>query len=424
MLGNPPFIGARVMTKEQKATLLEVATMKGNGNLDFVAGWYLKAAQLMEQMPKLQAALVSTNSVVQGMQATILFKEIFDKAVKINFAHQTFKWDNNGAAVFVIIIGFAKFDRPVKKLFTYEKITDEPVSTDVKNINQYLLPAPTVFVDGRKPHISGLPTMEFGNRPIDDGNFILSDEERSALTEKYPELSVLIHPFIGARELLHNEKRFVLFLKDAPLKLLQNPEIRQRVQAVKDFRLASKNPGTVKIANTPTLFYDDRYTATPVLAIPSATSGNREYVPIGYYDENTIISNLCFQLSNATLGMFALLQSKLHMAWLDTVGGRLKGDYRYSNTLVYNTFVVPETAKGVPLLEHTAQAILDARQKYLDQGASLAGMYDPLTMPPDLRKAHQDNDKLVDSLYGLKNPTKEERVARLMELYLESVKEK
>lgn len=424
VLGNPPFIGDSVMTKEQKETLVSVTkTYTKSKKLDFVSGWYFKTAELMEQNHNLQAALVSTNSVTQGVQATEIWQPMFEKlGIKINFAHQTFKWDNNGAAVFVVIIGFANFDKENKILFSYQKVTDEAVRTDkVKNINQYLLPAPSIFIKSESKQVSGLPEMYYGSKPVDGGNYIFTEDEKDEFIKLEPKSAPYIKLFVGAQELMNGKNRFMLYVKEIPLTELRSMKlVQERIKNVRELRLDSKKKATQEMGNRATELAEDRYVNSKLMCIPSVSSGNREYAPVGFFSENTIIANSAFQLENATPQLFSLLQSKLHMAWLDTVGGRLKGDYRYSNTLVYNTFVVPKlTDETVSALTASAEQILQVCKAYSVQGNSLADMYDPLLMPADLRKAHNANDKLVDSIYGLKNPTKEERVARLMEMYLE-----
>jgi hypothetical protein len=416
------------MDKEQKENLKNAVPNNPKiGKVDFVAGWYYKALGVMNKNPHIQAALVSTNSIAQGEQSIIVWQDLLlNQGITINFAHQTFKWDNNGAAVFVVIIGFAKFDKPEKYLFTYEDIRGESEKISAKHINQYLIDAETVELSALNSSISGLPHMAFGTMPRDGGHFILFREEKDELSRKYPELREFIHPFIGAAEMLRNEERYILYLKDANknLKVLQIPEIREKIKLVKEFRENSAASSTRQWASTPTLLVQDQYSRTQVLCIPRVSSEKREYAPIGYFDEKTIISDAAFQVENATLDLFALLQSKLHMAWLNTVGGRLKGDYRYSNTLVYNTFVVPELAAVErEKLISFAKQILAIREKYVrEQGLSLADLYDPDLMPPDLRRAHNDNDRFVDSLYGLSRDVgDEERVAVLMKLYQQHV---
>ncbi|MDR0298856.1 MAG: N-6 DNA methylase [Streptococcaceae bacterium] len=421
VLGNPPFIGNRVSSSEQKASLVAVTkTYTKAKALDFVSGWYFKAAELMQKFPNLQATLVSTNSVVQGTQATDIWQPLFEKLnVKINFAHQTFKWDNNGAAVFVVIIGFALFDKTTKNIFEYEDIKGEAVKVEVQNINQNLLPAPTVFVKSANKQISGLPEMGWGSKLTDGQNFLFTPEEFEETIKKYPELAELFHVYLSAQDMLNNKKRYALYLKDAPLKILQNSVIRERVQAVRENRLASKDKATLADSDTPTLYQQDHVLYGQFIMIPQVSSEARNYVPMALLEYPTIVAAPHLQVP-ASLDLFALLQSKLHMAWLDTVGGKLEGRYRYSNTLVYNTFVVPDLADtDKEKLTVSADKILKIRENYSAQGNSLADMYDPLLMPTDLRRAHQENDKLVDSLYNLKNPTKEERVAELMRLYEE-----
>ena len=423
ILGNPPFIGQTVMSHEQKKNLKNaVPNNEKIGKVDFVAGWYYKATELMEENCELQVALVSTNSIAQGEQAIIVLQDLMvNYRIKINFAHQTFKWDNNGAAVFVVIIGFAKFARKRRYIFKYDKDTDDNAEcTPAININQYLLDAAFVKMAPRNESISSLPRMAFGTMPRDNGNLILSSVESRKIIAKYPELSKFLHPFIGSQELLQDTEisRYILYLKNAPIKILQIPEVCKRLELTKEFRKNSVAKSTQKWAGRATELVQDQYSATKVMLLPRVSSGMRDYLPIGYYDENTIGSDQVFQVEDATLDLFAILHSKIHMSWLTTVGGRLKSDFRYSNTMVYNTFVVPEISdETCAELVASAQNILDVRAKYTVKGNSLADMYDPLLMPADLRAAHDANDKLIDSLYGLKSPSQEERVKKLMELY-------
>ncbi|MEG1486869.1 DNA methyltransferase [Lactococcus sp.] len=425
ILGNPPFIGFQTMSADQKEVLSNLTKLYTKSKrIDFVSGWYFKAGEMIKDNPKLQVALVSTNSVVQGVQANDIWKPLFEQfSIKINFAHQTFMWDNNGASVFVVIIGFAKFDRPVKNLFVYDDIKGDSVKFDGKNINQYLLPAPSIFVEKQTKPLSDVPAMTIGSSPKDGRFLVLTPDEKDEALQKYPELEDFIKLFVGSREALHNEDRYILYLTKAPITILKNPLVTERLKQVKDFRGQFDSKDMLVLKDNPVKWQKDMYRESDVLLVPLRSSGRREYAPVLFFDKDTIISDSAFQVIDATLELFALIHSKLHMDWLATVGGRLKGDYSYTNQLVYNTFVLPDlTDADITKLRQSAQNILDVRQEFIATGDSLADMYDPMYMPEKLRKAHKENDKLVDSLYGLKNPKRVERVAKLIELYQEKTK--
>lgn len=421
IFGNPPFIGQTLMSKEQKQELKNaVPYVNKIGKVDFVAGWYFKTADLMMHNNTIRAALVSTNSIAQGEQSIIVGQHLFKMGVHYDFAHQTFKWDNNGASVFAVIIGFSITTHSIpskKELFRYEDITGDPIGATVPEINEYLLPSSPINIQPANFNVSGLPRMAFGTMPRDGGHFILNQYEKDDLLRQHPELKTYVRPFIGAKEFLHDESRYILYLKDAPVSVLKIKSIYDRIQAVKMFRKSSKAPSTANWAARPTELVQDQAVNTDVLLLPRVSSGRRDYVPVAFRKFPTIGSDQVFQVENATLHLFALLQSKVHMAWMQTVGGRLKGDYRYSNTLVYNTFAIPTlTDQQKNYLEKYAQLILSARE-LSDKEATLADLYDPLLMPVELRKAHERNDKFVDSMYGLSDPSDEERVLAVAKLY-------
>ncbi|MCB9820053.1 class I SAM-dependent DNA methyltransferase [Candidatus Nomurabacteria bacterium] len=424
ILGNPPFIGSKMMTATMRDELLaQFPDVKGAGVLDFVTAWYAKAANYMKQNPKIQTALVSTNSIIQGEQVPILWKYLFEQGVAINFLHQTFKWSNDAkgnAAVYCTIVGFALFNKPEKRIFEYEDIKGEPNEIQAKNINGYGIDAPSVIIERRGKPICAVPPMSFGNMPLDGGNLLLAGDEKDALLDAEPAAKEFIKPFIGAKEFLRNETKWCLWFKGAsPTALKSLPLVLARVRAVKDFRLASNTPSTNAHAIRPAEFRD---TANPekFVVVPRVSSERREYVPMAIYQNSEIAGDTCQIISNATLYHFGILTSQMHMAWMRAVAGRLESRYRYSKDIVYNNFIWPEvTDQQKAEVERLAQDILDARAKFPD--SSLADLYDPLTMPPTLAKAHKTLDRYVDRLYqksGFQNDPA--RVAHLFELYKEN----
>lgn len=428
IVGNPPFIGKNYRNEQQDADLAKVfSTTEGVNpirlykSLDFVAAWHYTATAYMKQHPRTKTAFVSTNSITQGEQVAILWQPLLDAGVHIHFAHRTFSWTNEAkgkAAVHVVIIGFALQDTPKKTLFVYDDIKGEPHAVAANNINPYLLDAPNVVVTARNAPIANLPEMVNGSKPTDGGNLLLSQAEKDELIRLEPQAERYIRSFVGAEEFINNSPRYCLWLVDCPPNELRAmPLVLKRVEAVKRMRLASTDKTTKQDAATPTLFQKIRQPHSNYLLIPSVSSENREYVPIGYMTPDIIVSNLVYSIPNATLYHFGILTSTMHNAWMRTVAGRLKSDYRYSANLVYNNFPWAEsTDKQTLAIKQAAQAVLDARAQFLD--ASLADLYDPRTMPPDLAKAHAKLDKAVDAAYGYKGANNDgERVAFLFELY-------
>ncbi|WP_062428785.1 class I SAM-dependent DNA methyltransferase [Treponema endosymbiont of Eucomonympha sp.] len=421
ILGNPPFLGARIMSKEQKSELETVfSEVKNSNNLDYVTCWYKKAAQYI-QGTRIEAAFVSTNSICQGEQVPILWSELLNRhGIKINFAHQTFKWSNEArgkAAVYCVIIGFSLIDRQEKKLYLYETVTSQPVETSVKQINAYLVDAPLIFIEKTQNPLCRVSEMVFGSMPNDDGHFLLTETEKDEILKKEPAISEFIRPFLGADEFINDRKRYCIWLKGAaPEKYSHSKEILERIAAVKAYRASSTRDVTQKLANFPTLFGEIRQPDSDYLLIPSTSSEKRKYIPIGFIDKYTISSNANLLVPNATLYEFGVITSGMHMAWMRCVCGRLKSDYRYSGTIVYNNFPWPAPAdKQKATIEQAAQAVLDARALF--PASSLADLYDPLTMPPELTKAHQKLDKAVEKAYGRVFADDAERVAYLFELY-------
>lgn len=433
IIGNPPFLGYSNQSKEQKADLLSVyidengKPYKTAGKIDFVAGWYFKASQLMQDTT-IQAALVSTNSITQGEQVASVFKPLVERfGIHINFAYQTFQWDseaNAKAHVHCVIIGFSTHETGKDKLLFGEQTFEV-----VENINFYLKPGRTVFIETISKPISPVVPMTTGNRPADGGHLIIEADEYEEFIKKEPKALPYIRKFYGASEFINNKPRYCLWLVNAsPADLRRMPLVLERLENVKVMRLESSKLATKKSAETPHLFQEIRLQSDDYIIIPSVSSERRRYIPIGFMTPMDISSNANLIIPNATLYHFGILTSNVHMAWMRTVAGRLKSDYRYSAKIVYNNFPWPEvTEEQKEEIAQTAQAILDARALYPD--SSLADLYDELTMPVELRKAHQANDKAVMTAYGMTKEvdgkktwlTESETVERLFELYEELV---
>ncbi|PKL84450.1 MAG: SAM-dependent methyltransferase, partial [Ignavibacteriae bacterium HGW-Ignavibacteriae-1] len=423
ILGNPPFIGKKEQKPEQKADMEKVfANIKGSGVLDYVTAWYLKAAQYI-QNTKIKVAFVSTNSISQGEQVGLLWTILFNQyKIKIHFAHRTFSWRNEAkgnAAVHCVIVGFANYDTNNKSIFEYEDIKGEPHEIKVKNINPFLVEGKDITVENRKSPICKVPEIIYGSFALDDGNYTLSEEERNQIIAENSNSKKLIKPFIGGRELLHSEKRYCLWLLNAdPNEIKTNSKIKERVEAVRKWRSNSDRANTKKLAETPTLFAEVRQPKTSYLAFPTVSSVNRKYIPIAFLSPETIASNQLYVLPNANVYYFGILTSFIHMAWVKSVCGRLKSDYRYSASIVYNNFPFPEnpTDKQIKAIEEKAQKVLDTRAEFPSN--SLADLYDPLSMPPQLVKAHNELDKAVDLAYRPQAFTSEaNRMEFLFELY-------
>ncbi|MCD8148164.1 MAG: methylase [Clostridiales bacterium] len=423
-MGNPPFIGYTYQTKEQKDDLQGVAQGIGK-NIDYVAGWYFKAAQLM-QGTNIRTAFVSTNSITQGEQVASVWKPLYDRfGIHIDFAYQTFRWDSEAslkAHVHCVIVGFSTTPPREKspRLYSSGRVRK------VGNINAYLFPAPNVFVERKANPLCGVPEIRKGSQPTDGGNFIVRESEYADFLTREPSAKNYIKPFLGAEEFINGKKRYCLWLVNAsPKALSKMPLVLDRVQKVREFRLASKKAATRKWADMPTLFTENRQPDTNYIAIPEVSSGSRRYIPIGFLAKDTICSNKLQLIPNAELYHFGILISNVHMAWMRAVCGRLKSDYDYSAKIVYNNFPWPTPTEAQKAkIEQTAQAILDARALYPD--SSLADLYDELTMPPELRKAHQNNDRAVMQAYGfsVKDMTESSCVAELTKLYQAMTSEK
>ncbi len=424
IMGNPPFVGKSYQTKEQKDDMAFVFDgIKNFGNLDFVTCWYKKACDYI-QKTDIKCAFVSTNSICQGIAVPPLWNYLFASNIEIDFAYRTFKWNSEStdkAAVHCVIIGFScHTDSILLTQNQQKKIYNVDGSQEfVKNINAYLMDAPNIIVDNRSKPLSDVPEMIVGSCPTDGGGFILTPEEYEDFIKKEPNAKKYIKKYIGSEEFINNKIRYCLWLKDCPPnELTKMPLVMKHIKSVQEFRLASKKEQTRKRASSPTLFAEDRYIPAKSIIIPMLSSENRDYVPMGFIDENTVPSNLASFIANATLYIFGVITSKLSMEWMKTVGSRMKSDYRFSASLVYNTFPFPNpTEEQKAKIEQTAQAILDARSQFPE--ASLADLYNPLTMPPALRKAHQENDKAVEKAYGKTFSSDDERVAFLFEKYVE-----
>jgi hypothetical protein len=404
ILGNPPFVGAMIMNAQQRNDIDHVFHgEKGIGVLDYVCAWYIKAAKIIENS-QIKVGFVSTNSISQGEQVAILWNILFNKyKIKIHFAHRTFKWNNEAkgnAAVHCVIIGFANFDIAEKYISDYEDIQGEPLTIKAKNINPYLVDGSDTIITNKSFPIANIPLMRFGSMPRDGGNLIFTETEKEEFIKIEPQAEKWIRPYTGAQEFINGYSRYCLWLVDiSPKELKALPEVLKRVNKVKQFRLESKAVSTQKFATTPTLFCQIAQPDTDYLLVPRVSSERRKYIPIGFICKNIIGNDQVLLIPNATLYLFGMLTSEMHMTWVKYVCGRLKSDYRYSKDIVYNNYPFPENVneKQKQKVEIAAQAVLDTRAKYPD--SSLADLYDPLTMPPDLVKAHQILDKAVDLCY-------------------------
>lgn len=417
IMGNPPFVGARLMSLDQKEDVAEVfKNIKNYGNIDYVGCWYIKASNYMKNT-SIETALVSTNSICQGEQTTILWKDMLNNGININFAYRTFRWDSEAslkAHVHCIIIGFSY------KLRDKRVIYDNGKFNEAKNINAYLVDAPNVLINSRSSPICNVSKADFGSMPNDNG--FLSDYSKEQVLEinsKYPESKNMFKPFIGATEFLHKKERYCLWLKGiSPALIKKVSPVYDAVEKVKELRNNSNREATRKLADIPMLFGEIRQPDGDYLVIPCHSSEKRRYIPVGYVDKNVICSNANILVPNANLYSFGVLMSNVHNSWMRVVSGRIKSDYRYSVKIVYNNFPWPNlTKEQKEKIEKTAQAILNARALYPD--SSLADLYDELTMPVELRKAHQANDIAVMEAYGFnwKTMTESMCVAELMKLH-------
>jgi hypothetical protein len=424
IIGNPPFIGSKIMKQGQRDQIVRLFNhADGSGVLDYVTGWYIKAAQYI-QGTRIKVAFVSTNSIVQGEQTSILWGQMLNHYnIKIHFAHRTFKWSNEAkgnAAVYCVIIGFASYDTPNKSIFEYEDIRGEAHELKAKNINPYLVDAKDLLITGRSYPLGPINKLVNGSVPADGGNLILSKEEKELIENKNPSSKQWLRIYLGGDGFLNGVTRYCLWLKDCPPNVLKAmPEVVKRINLVKEMRLKSTKGPTQKKAETPTLFTEDRQPQEGFyIAIPRTSSENRRYIPIGYLDSMIIASNDLQIVPNGSLYEFGVLTSQIHMAWVKYTCGRLESRFRYSALYTYNTFPWPESPsdKAVKAVEAAAQKVLDARLQF--PNSSLANLYDPLTMPPALVKAHNELDKAVDLAYRPQPFTTEaSRMVFLFELY-------
>jgi hypothetical protein len=422
IVGNPPFIGSKVMNQDQRNAVIKVFEfVQGAGVLDYVTAWYIKAAKYI-QGTKTKVAFVSTNSIVQGEQTSILWGQMLNKYnIKIHFAHRTFKWSNEAkgnAAVYCIIVGFANFDTPNKRIFEYEDIKGEAHEIKAKNINPYLVDAKDILITKRNTPICKVPKMSFGNMPLDGGNLLLTREEKDVIIASFPTATKQIKKVIGSLEYINNIERYCIWLKDvSPNEFRSIKPIMQRIDKVKQFRISSIAPSTQKFSKTPFLFRDTNLPENYIV-IPGVSSERRLFIPMGFLDNTTVPTNLVHIISDANLYHYGVLQSTMHMAWVKSVCGRLESRYRYSKDIVYNNYPWPEkpSDKQVKAIETAAQKVLDVRKQFPNN--SLADLYDPLAMPKDLVKAHNELDKAVDLAYRSQAFTSEaNRMEFLFELY-------
>ena len=422
IVGNPPFRGKQYQDSNQKAELATVfAGVRGAGVLDYVTAWHRKATDYMAVNPAIRTAFVSTNSITQGEQAGILWGDLFGRGVKIHFAHRTFQWSSEArgrAAVHCVIIGFGLHDRSDKTIFDYDTPQSEPHAIKVSNINPYLVEGGDVALQNRRQPICSVLPCGFGSMPNDGGHLLLTKQEMDALVAQEPGAAAWIRPFLGSEEFINGIGRWCVWLVGiSPEQLRAMPAVLARVEAVRKQRGKSTRPTTRTLADTPTLFGEDRQPSHPYIGIPKTSSERRQFIPIGFLGPEAIASTELFTIEGGGLFHFGILQSTMHMAWVRAVCGRLESRYRYSAGIVYNNFPWPQPSEPQRrTIESAAKAVLAARALY--PSATLADLYDPLTMPPELTASHRKLDKAVDAGYGKTSfATEAERVAFLFRLY-------
>ena len=421
IIGNPPFIGSNIMNQFQRNQIVkEFENIQGSGVLDYVTGWYLKAAKYI-QNTKIKAAFVSTNSIVQGEQTSILWGQMINKyGIKIHFAHRTFKWSNEAkgnAAVYCVIVGFANFDINQKSLFEYEDIKGEAHELKVKNISPYLIEGKDILIDKKSNPICNVPQIFKGNQPTDGGFLILTEDEKNDYLKNEPNGIKFIKNLISGKEFLNGTNRFCFWILDSFNEINSLPILKERIRQCKEFRLKSTFADTRKLADRPYQFRDLKNPET-FIVIPATTSENRKYIPFAFFNKEFIPSNSVYIVSNGNLFHFGVLMSTMHMAWVKTTCGRLESRFRYSKDIVYNNYPWPENPsdKQIKTIEEKAQNVLDVRATF--PNSSLADLYNPLTMPPALVKAHNELDKAVDAAYSKQAFTSEaKRMEFLFELY-------
>jgi|LakMenEpi03Aug12_release.lakeMendotaPanAssembly.Ray.scaffolds.fasta_scaffold00932_27 hypothetical protein len=421
IIGNPPFIGAKIMSQSQRDDVVkEFDNIQGAGVLDYVTAWYIKAAKYI-QNTKTKVAFVSTNSIVQGEQTSILWGQMLKKyGIKIHFAHRTFKWSNEAkgnAAVYCVIIGFANFDTTNKSIFEYEDIKGEALEVKAKNINPYLVDAKDILIEKKSNPICKVPVIYKGNQPTEGGFLLLDEDEKKEYLSKEPQGEKFIKHLVSGKEFLNGENRYCFWIVNDFNELRNLPLLQDRINKVKEMRLKSSFSDTRKLAERPYQFRDLK-NPNSFIVIPATTSENRKYIPFGFLDKSYIPSNSIYMIENATLFHFGVLTSIMHMTWVKTVCGRLESRFRYSKDIVYNNFPWPDapSEKQIKAIEASAQKVLDARSEFPD--SSLADLYDPLSMPPNLVKAHNELDKAVDLTYRSQPFNSEaNRMEFLFELY-------
>ena len=418
IIGNPPFVGARLMTKEQKQDLIDVSNnQKGIGDLDYVGAWYFKAISFLDTNEDTLVAFVSTNSIAQGQQPALLWKNLLNKNISINFAYRSFMWDSE-AKVHCVIIGFGK------KVSGKKVIYDNDSKLIVSNISPYLIDSKSILIDKRKKPLCDVEQIGIGCMPIDGGQYLFNEKDMNEFINREPKSKVFFKQWYGSDEFIKGKKRFFLYLGNtSPSTLKEMPLCLDRIKKVKEFRNTSTRALTRKLANNPTKLGGENIPTSDFLVIPETSSENRLYIPIGFMSKSCLASNALKILNNATLYDFGILTSSVHMAWVRAIAGRLKSDYRYSVDFVYNNFIWPVVdEKHKANIEKTAQAILDARAMYSD--SSLADLYDDTLMPIELRKAHEANDKAVLKAYGFaSNLSESEILEKLFNLYVKKVEE-
>jgi len=421
IIGNPPFIGSNIMSQNQRdAIVRELDNIQGSGVLDYVTGWYIKAAKYIQDT-KIKVAFVSTNSIVQGEQTSILWGQMLNKyKIKIHFAHRTFKWSNEAkgnAAVYCVIVGFANYDINNKSIFEYEDIKGEAHEIKVKNINPYLIEGKDILIDKKSNPICNVPPIFKGNQPTDGGFLILSEEEKNAYLTKEPKGEKFIKNLVSGREFLNGINRYCFWIIDSFNEIRELPILQERIKNCKENRLSSSFSDTRKLAERPYQFRDLK-NPEAFIVIPATTSENRKYIPFAFLNKDYIPSNSVYIISDANLFHFGVLMSAMHMTWVKHICGRLESRFRYSKDIVYNNYPWPENPneKQIKAIETASQKVLDARLQF--PNSSLADLYDPLTMPPVLVKAHNELDKAVDLAYRPQAFTSEaNRMVFLFELY-------
>ncbi len=421
IVGNPPFVGAKIQSEMQRSQMASLF-QKNAGVLDYVSAWYVKAACVMENNPCIRTAFVSTNSITQGEQVEPLWKPIFEKGIHIDFAYSTFKWNNEAkgvAAVHVIIVGMSKVPSVCKLYHHSQGLEGDLICKKVRHINAYLVDGPDIFIVNRKKALCQSPIMQFGNMPNDGGNLLLSNEEKDEIIKQNSASSNFIRQFYGAREFINNEKRWCIWLKDISISDYRDIKpIMERVDRVRQYRIASSRKTTRQLADVPYLFGEIRQPDGNYILIPRHSSENRNYIPIGFVNPEIIVGDSNLMIPDASLYHFGILTSKMHMVWMKYVCGRIKSDYRYSVGIVYNNFPWPEISGDlVETISESSRQILKIREQYSNE--SLADLYNPLTMPAELLKAHQKLDREVEKAYGGPFDDDSARIAFLFKLYKE-----